>query len=142
MNWKLYTVGFTVLILLIVVSYLYNKYKTQGFQNQGVTGGSLDKPRFSICYADWCGHCKAAKPSFEEISKDGQVTVANGSVVVTVRMLNADDPNNKDEIKRLGAQGYPSLFLETTDGKIIEFKGPRNTQGYLDFLNKQLGGGI
>lgn len=139
MNWKLYLVGFTVVVLLAVVAYLY-KNNRQGFQNQ--SGGTLSKPRFSICYADWCGHCKAAKPSFEEISKDGQVTVGNGSIIVEVRMLNADDEKNKDELKRLGVQGYPSLFLETTDGKTIEFKGERNTKAYLDFLNKNLGGGI
>ena len=132
--------GFTVLTLLVVVAYIYKKRK-QGFQNPS-TGGALDKPRFSICYADWCGHCKAAKPSFEEISKDGQVTVANGSVIVEVRMLNADDEKNKDELKRRGVEGYPSLILETTDGKKIEFKGERNTKAYLDFLNKNLGGGI
>ena len=137
MNWKLYTVIFTVLALLVAVAFVYKRYKKESFQN-----ANLDKPRFSICYADWCGHCKAAKPSFEEISKDGQVAVGNGSVVVEVRMLNADDPKNKDELKRLNVVGYPSLFLETTDGKVIEFKGERSTKGYLDFLNKHLGGGI
>ena len=139
MNWKLYTVIFTVLALLATVAYLYKRNKNEKFQNKGV---SLDKPRFSICYADWCGHCKSAKPSFEEISKDGQITVGNGSVVVEVRMLNADDPKNKDELKRLNVAGYPSLLLETTDGKIIEFKGERSTKSYLDFLNKHLGGNI
>jgi len=138
MNWKLYAVVFVVLALLVAVAYIYGKNK-QGFQNQS---GPLDKPRFTICYADWCGHCKAAKPSFEEISKDGQVTVANGSIIVTVRMLNADDPNNKNEFKRLGVKGYPSLYLETTDGKVVEFSGERSTAGYLEFLNKHLGGGI
>ena len=138
MNWKLYAVIFVVLGLLVTVAFVYGKNK-QGFQN---SSSSLDKPRFTICYADWCGHCKAAKPSFEEISKDGQVTVANGSVIVTVRMLNADDPKNKDELKRLNVKGYPSLLLETTDGKVVEFSGERTTAGYLSFLNKQLGGGI
>jgi len=136
MNWKLYAVIFTVLSLLVAVAYVYNTSK-ESFQNST----SLDKPRFTICYADWCGHCKAAKPSFEEISKDGQVSVANGTVV-TVRMLNADDSNNESELKRLKVVGYPTLILETTDGKRIEFKGERNTQGYLDFLNKHLGGGV
>jgi len=59
-----------------------------------------------------------------------------------VRMLNADDSKNESELKRLKVEGYPTLILETTDGKRIEFKGERTTQSYLDFLNKHLGGGI
>lgn len=137
MNWKLYAVIFTVLGLLVGLVYVYNSYDKESFQNRT----PLDKPRLSICYADWCGHCQAAKPSFEEISKDGQVSIANGTVVV-VRMLNADDSKNESELKRLKVAGYPTLILETTDGKTIEFKGERNTQAYLDFLNKNLGGGI
>jgi thiol-disulfide isomerase/thioredoxin len=137
MNWKLYAVIFTVLGLLVGLVYVYSTYGKESFQNST----PLDKPRLSICYADWCGHCQAAKPSFEEISKDGQVSIANGTVVV-VRMLNADDSKNESELKRLKVAGYPTLILETTDGKTIEFKGERTTQAYLDFLNKHLGGGI
>jgi thiol-disulfide isomerase/thioredoxin len=137
MNWKLYAVIFTVLGLLVGLAYVYSTYSKESFQNNT----PLDKPRLSICYADWCGHCKAAKPSFEEISKDGQVSIANGTVV-EVRMLNADDSKNESELKRLKVEGYPTLILETTDGKRIEFKGERTTQAYLDFLNKNLGGGI
>jgi len=137
MNWKLYAVIFTVLALLVGLGYVYTTYSAESFQNST----PLDKARLSICYADWCGHCKEAKPSFEEISKNGEVSIANGTVV-TVRMLNADDPKNESELTRLKVAGYPTLILETTDGKRIEFKGERTTQAYLDFLNKNLGGGI
>lgn len=132
MNWKLYLVIFTVFSLLVAVAYYY---KPQGFQNP--PGALLEKARFTICYADWCGHCKHAKPSFDEIEQ----RVANGSKV-TVRRLNADDEANKSELSRLKVKGYPTLILETTDGKLIEFQGERTTQGYIDFLNKNLGGGI
>jgi hypothetical protein len=55
-------------------------------------------------------------------------------------MLEAD--KDKDSMKGLPVKGYPTFLLETTEGKVIEYKGPRETDKYLEFLNKQLGGGI
>ena len=39
----------------------------------------------------------------------------------------------------LPVKGFPTFLLETVDGKVIEYKGPRETEKYLEFLNKQLG---
>ena len=134
MNWKLYAVVGTVFLLLLALVYYYNSNSLQGFQN----GQPLSKDRFTMCYADWCPHCTTAKPAFQEFSKDGKLLI-NGKEV-HVRMLEAD--KNKDELASLPVKGYPTFLLETMDGKVIEYKGPRETDKYLEFLNKQLGGGI
>jgi hypothetical protein len=36
-------------------------------------------------------------------------------------------------------KGYPTFLLQKTDGSIVEYKGARDTSGYLEFLNKELG---
>jgi thiol-disulfide isomerase/thioredoxin len=134
MNWKLYAVIGTVLLLLIALGYYYSIESVQGFQN----GQPLTKDRFTMCYADWCPHCTTAKPAFKEFSKDGKLLI-NGKEV-HVRMLEAD--KDKDAMASLPVKGFPTFLLETVDGKVIEYKGPRETEKYLEFLNKQLGGGI
>jgi hypothetical protein len=39
-------------------------------------------------------------------------------------------------------KGFPTFLLETTDGKVLEYQGERNTDGWLSFINQNLGGGI
>ena len=75
MNWKLYTVIFIVLALLVAVAYIYNNSRKQGFQNQSA---GLDKPRFTICYADWCGHCHTMMPHFDAASKSANKSFRYG----------------------------------------------------------------
>jgi thiol-disulfide isomerase/thioredoxin len=140
MNYKL--IGLIVaavigLILLSAVVLGKRKNVVQGFEGVVATEGG-DGGKFVMYYADWCPHCTTAKPAFQEFSKDGKVVI-NGKEV-HVRMLEAD--KNKDEMKGLHVKGYPTFLLETMDGKVIEYKGPRETDKYLEFLNKQLGGGI
>jgi thiol-disulfide isomerase/thioredoxin len=134
MNWKLYAIIGTILLLLIALGYYYSIESVQGFQN----GQPLTKDRFTMCYADWCPHCTTAKPAFKEFSKGGKLLI-NGKEV-HVRMLEAD--KDKDEMASLPVKGFPTFLLETVDGKVIEYKGPRETEKYLEFLNKQLGGGV
>ena len=45
-------------------------------------------------------------------------------------------------MKAKGVKGFPTFQLETTDGKTVEYSGERKTDGYLAFLNEQLGGGV
>jgi hypothetical protein len=47
-----------------------------------------------------------------------------------------------DVIQTKNIQGFPTLRFESAEGKIIDYKGPRDAEGFLKFLNEQLGGGI
>jgi thiol-disulfide isomerase/thioredoxin len=89
-----------------------------------------------LVYADWCGHCKKAKPDFVEFMADGTKTI--GSKTVKIEMVNADSGDPK--VEAFQVKGYPTFCLQTTDGKITEYKGKREVAGYLEFLNSSLGG--
>jgi len=103
----------------------------QGFQNPS-------QPTFTMYYAPWCGHCKNAKPGFDEFAKDGSVKIGEKSCVVR-----AVDPEQQPaEAKGKPIKGFPTFLLELPNGVIKEYKGERATAGYLEFLNKELGGGV
>jgi len=89
-------------------------------------------------YADWCGHCKTAKPEFESLVAKSPMDI-NG-VKCNVRMVS---PEKQPELaKGKSIKGFPTFLMETPDGKSVEYKGPRSTDGYLKFINETLGGSV
>ena len=103
----------------------------QGFQNPAPAMNT-----FTMYYADWCPHCKTIKPEFTEFSKSGSITV--GSTNCQIRLIDA--AKNPDAAKGKPVKGFPTFLLETTDGKMVEYQGERNTEGWLKFINEKLGG--
>jgi len=115
-----------VLIAALVVISLYNRDVIQGF-----LGSSGDS--FTMYYVDWCPHCKSAKPIFTDFMGSGTVTVNGKPVKCT--MVNAE--TNPEAVKDLNVKGYPS-FLLNTQGKVVEFNGPRTADGFMDFLKQNI----
>lgn len=121
-------------VIALVVLIIFGKYPNllkQGFQDLAAPS----TPTFTMFYADWCGHCQKAKPGFIEFMANGTVTLGDKSVVV--EMINADSGSPK--MKAFNVSGYPSFCLQKTDGTVVEYKGKREGEGYLAFLNEQLG---
>jgi len=134
MNWKI------ILLAVVVVGLLGYLYATQVMGIQGFQSGSGVKPNeyaFTMYYADWCGHCKKAKPEFEGLIKKGPITV-NGKKC-NFQMVSPEKEPSKAKGKPI--RGFPTFLLDTPDGQTVEYRGERNTEGYLKFINETLGGG-
>jgi len=114
---------------VLVFLFLYSR-RLVGFQS----GASENV--FTMYYADWCPHCKTAKPEMEALIAKSPITV--GGKKCEVRMI---QPEKEPEMaKGKPIKGFPTFLLETTDGETVEYAGSRNTDGYLAFLNEKLGG--
>jgi thiol-disulfide isomerase/thioredoxin len=130
MNWRIILLGVVVVGILGV--FMFYKYGVkESFQSGEV-------PAFVMYYADWCPHCKAAKPAFSDLVNQSPLTV--GSAKCSIRMISSDE--NPEVMKEKGIKGFPTFMLETADGENVEYQGPRTTDGWLAFLNEKLGGGI
>jgi thiol-disulfide isomerase/thioredoxin len=108
----------------------------QGFQNQ--TGPAPAMNTFTMYYADWCPHCQTVKPEFTEFSNRGTIEVGGKKCQIML----VDAAKNPEAAKGKPVKGFPTFLLETTDGKILEYQGERNTDGWLAFINQKMGGGI
>ena len=143
-DWKnvliaLAVIAVVVVVVLIVLGKFPNVFGLkQGFQSGGIMAVPPSAPTFTMFYADWCGHCKKAKPDFTEFMGDGTKTI--GSTTVKIEMVNADSGDPR--VEAFQVKGYPTFCLQTMDGKVTEYKGKRETAGYLEFLNSSLGGGV
>jgi thiol-disulfide isomerase/thioredoxin len=131
LGWKNIALGVAVLLLVGALFYISTKPPTESFQNPTM-------PTFTMYYADWCGHCKTAKPEFESLVAKSPMDI-NG-VKCNVRMVS---PEKQPELaKGKSIKGFPTFLMETPDGKSVEYKGPRSTDGYLKFINETLGGSV
>jgi hypothetical protein len=79
-------------------------------------------------------------PTEPTFTADGAVQIGGKRCVVR-----AVDPQT-EEGKKIAAgkpiKGFPTFMLELPNGVLKEYKGERTTDGYLAFLNQELGGGV
>jgi thiol-disulfide isomerase/thioredoxin len=107
---------------LLVIMKLYG-YSAEGFEASG--------NELIIAKADWCGHCKKAKPAFDALAAASPIKLSDGSSV-TVRILDADA--NKADIEKLNVRGFPSIIY-MKGGNPMEYSGERSYDGVISFLN-------
>ena len=131
-DWKLIALALVVVGILSALMF-YN----YGVVREMFQGGASENV-FTMYYADWCPHCKSAKPEFSEMVKTGPITI--GDKTCEIRMISSDE--NPEVMKAKGIKGFPTFHLETTEGKTVEYQGERKTDAYLAFINEQLGGGV
>jgi thiol-disulfide isomerase/thioredoxin len=140
MSWKLVLVSLVVLAIIVLVV-LYSMGVSLGFDIQGFQNLSGPAPAmntFTMYYADWCPHCQSVKPEFNEFSNRGSIEVGGKKC----QIMMVDAAKNPDATKGKPVKGFPTFLLETTDGKILEYQGERNTEGWLSFINEKMGGGV
>lgn len=139
MNWKYFIIGAVVLGLLSLVvlrgfGYTFGR-GVQGFQNSPPAENI-----FTMYYADWCPHCQSAKPEFKALVDKGYV--GEGAARCRVKMVGLEENPEGVKAAPMPVNGFPTFLLQTTGGQTYEYKGSRDTDGYLKFMNEKLGGGI
>ena len=136
MSWKLIFLGLAIVGLLAYMA-------REGFTvREGLSVKDMEKFQnaseytFTMYYADWCGHCKKAKPEMEELVKKG--TIEKNGKKCQIRMISPE--KEPEAVKGKPIKGFPTFLMETADGQIAEYRGERSTDGYLAFINKTLSG--
>lgn len=117
--------GIVLCLALVFLVWTGGKSMSEGFADKG--------PEFVMIYADWCGHCKKAKPDFEQLAAQSPLNI--GEHKVYIRLVNGDS----EEGKALKVEGYPTFRLYKPDGRMVEYKGGRSIDQYKEFLVQELG---
>lgn len=89
------------------------------------SGGKSNDNKLYLFKAEWCGHCKQFKSTWDKLQKE----MANKIEFVTY-----DADTHKNEITEFGIQGFPTLVLKTGN-KAIEYNGQRDIDSLKDFIN-------
>jgi len=107
----------------------YLKYKMKYLElndSNYLVGGGNKKNLLYLFKADWCGHCKNFKSTWnklkEELNKD-------------IEFITYDSNKDSNIIKEFNIQGYPTIILKKKN-KAIEYMGNRNINDIKEFINK------
>jgi protein disulfide-isomerase A1 len=123
-----------LLIILIVLYFVYNKFLKEGFTNE-ITSDDVEDhvksgTKLVLFYADWCGHCKKIKPVWEETSSE-----VNESEVKMI-MVNCGEgtPSDQKIMKKYSIDGYPTI-IKFVNGKAQLYQGERDPESFKEALN-------
>ena len=115
-----------VVILLAVVGYIVYVYSrpkllTQINNASAENQTSNSDAEIIFFFADWCPHCKKAKPHWDEVKQSYSDKVVNGYTMVFTEV---DCSKETEEMKKITAEyeieGYPTIKL-IKDGQVIEY---------------------
>jgi thiol-disulfide isomerase/thioredoxin len=138
-------IGLMILVVIIFgvglyygYNYLTKKYSVGYKANSehipvnGVSGNEAELLLFS---ANWCPHCKAAKPIWEEVKNEYKGKTVNGYTIV---FTDVDCTNESPDVARMmdryKIEGFPTIKL-IKNGQVIEFDAKVTKANLEQFIN-------
>jgi thiol-disulfide isomerase/thioredoxin len=132
-----------IIIFIVLAIYYYFKVVAKNktiynANNEGGSGTATKQAEMMLFYADWCPHCKTAKPIWAEIEKQYQNKTINGYNVIFTEI---NCSTETEEVERLmnkyNIEGFPTIKL-LKDGQVIEFDAKPTKDTLNQFLNTVL----
>ena len=141
----LYIVAAVLFIMLGVYYYYYfiRPKMTSTFKpnNELMTASSSSgnkEAEMLFFYADWCPHCKTAKPIWNEIKQEYENKSINGyNIVFTDVNCTTDGPEVDRLMDQYKVEGFPTIKL-LKDGQVVEYDAKPSKDTLNQFLNTVL----
>lgn len=146
--YNIIAIVFVIIIFAVAGYYSYKYYMDK--QSERETNAEIYQPadgqdiRMYFFTADWCPHCKSAKPAIDMFDKkyNGKVIKGQKLTIIRVDCTDADEPNVAKMIDIYSVKSFPTIKLVKSgnDGKedIYEFEA-KITEAYLEeFLNSAI----
>ncbi|XP_062185018.1 protein disulfide isomerase-like 1-2 [Phragmites australis] len=87
-------------------------------------------------YAPWCGHCKQLAPEYERAA----AVLRKNSPPAVLAKVDAHDERNKELKDRYQVHAYPTIkIIENGGSDVRGYGGPRDADGIVEYLKKQVG---
>lgn len=118
-----------IVLLVILFSYMgYNGYKkfykepakVKDFSDVANTNTRKKEAQVMFFFADWCPHCKKAKPEWEQFKEEYDGKVVNEHTISCQSVDCTDDKDQKTAIliKRHNIESYPTIIMLVGENKI------------------------
>jgi thiol-disulfide isomerase/thioredoxin len=133
-----------ILFAIIAVFYYYYYIKPQmnpKYQPNSELvqqSGNGNTAELLFFYADWCPHCKTAKPIWNDIKSEYENKTINGYKVVFTEINCSEESAEVEKMmNQYNVEGYPTIKL-LKDGQIIEYDAKPSKETLTQFLNTVL----
>ncbi|KAL4565795.1 hypothetical protein LXL04_029901 [Taraxacum kok-saghyz] len=80
-------------------------------------------------YAPWCKHCNKLAPILDKIA----TSFANDEDIIIAKM---DATANDIVYEGFNVKGYPTLYLKSASGKLLQYSGKRSKDKIISFIKK------
>jgi thiol-disulfide isomerase/thioredoxin len=148
-------VALAIVVVVIVVWQIYSRNiptvksaSMEGSEAEGLlenfSGSPSDEAsgsdyRLLFFYANWCPHCKAAKPEMEKVKAELEKGPVNGK---TVKLVEYDctepSPEMESIMDKYQVSSYPTILLVSADGKVTPFENKPTKDAVMNFLNSKV----
>jgi len=137
-------IAVSILLLLVAAIFYYYFYILPGMKTNYTakkTPEGFDNNKNAellFFYADWCPHCKTAKPVWQEINSQYENQTINGyKVKFTEINCTTESPDVEKMMNKYNIEGFPTIKL-IKDGQIVEFDAKPSKETLTEFLNTVL----
>lgn len=131
-------VAIIILICLIYYFFVMKRTKTSISIPTNKESFSNNDNELMFFYADWCPHCKTAKPIWEQVKEENENNLINGhKVQFTEINCTTESPEIEDLMNKFKIESFPTIKL-IKDGEIIEYDAKPNKDTINEFLNNVL----
>lgn len=138
-------VGVVILLSLIAGFYIFYYYlpslkASYKPNSEQILIGSQpgNEAELLFFYADWCPHCKTAKPVWEELKSEYENKTINGyRVVFTEINCTSETAEVEQMMNKYHIEGFPTIKL-LKDGQIVEYDAKPTKATLEQFLNTVL----
>ena len=111
----------SIITLFVIIYVTHIMYKTYKITNESFNDEETKDANLYFFYANWCPHCKTAKPEMEKVKNNFHQRTING---YTLKINYVDCSNDSQESKLLmskyNIQGYPTVIIDI-GGEVIEY---------------------
>lgn len=93
-----------------------------------------NSPALVMYYAEWCGHCKRAKPEFQKLMDSYKGPVK-------IMMVDCEAPENANLVKSQDIKGFPTIryYPKGLGEKFEEYNGGRTFMDFSQYANQITG---
>jgi len=137
-------IGSIVLFAAVAIYYYFYYIAPSSKASYNPNSESLTNPsgnneaELLFFYAEWCPHCKAAKPIWNDLKAEYEHKTVNGyKIIFTEINCSEETPEIEKLINQYNIEGYPTIKL-IKDGKVIEYDAKPTKETITKFLNTVL----
>jgi thiol-disulfide isomerase/thioredoxin len=132
---------FMLIIFITAGYYAYNWFVQPVIENQTTQdmanyNGRKSEATVFIFTADWCPHCKRAKPEWDKFAasyNDKEV----GDYIIKTQLVDCTD-GDSPLIQQYGIDGYPTVLLIKDENQRVDYDAKINESSLSEFIKSVL----